>query len=408
MEQEHRRRRAREMGVLGVITSACLIGASTGIRATTSMGTPIHLNSLTMESTTAGWGIDRHLGGQLVHTVNGGRTWINVTPADVTFDEPTDHTSYSPPLPPHNTVTWYGSSLVAKTVTQLARSPQGAVLLVSTTTNGGRTWRQWKVRLPDLVDRSLNDPILHQVDFNGNDGWLVFGPAYPSAAGMNYTGMELWHTSNGGHTWTRMNQSAEIIAGPVAFANATMGWTTRRVGMNPQVLLHTMNAGRTWTPVSLAAGAPTGVPIFHGASGVVFVARQNLAPRGFSETYHVIASMDAGQHWEPARRIPEPTSVLDVSFFTVPVDHPQVIWDLSGHTLWRSINSGRAWTVQSRAKALIHNPFLDAVSRRAVWAWNATVGTSPTMARTTDGGRTWTSWTPMLMREWPTFAPQRY
>lgn len=397
-KMEHRRRRGHwEMGVLGVVASACLIGASTGVQAT-SAGTPIHLNSVTMESTTAGWGIDRHLGGQLVHTVDGGRAWTNVTPPGVTFDEPTNNTSYSPPLPPHNTVTWYGSSLVAKTITQLARSAQGtAVLLVSTTTNGGRQWHQWKVRLPDLVDRSMNDPILHQVDFvNANDGWLIFGPAYPSAAGMNYVGMELWHTSNGGHTWIRMNQSAEIITGPIAFISATMGWTTRRVGMNPRILLHTMNAGRTWTRVSLAAGAPVGVPIFHDAIGVVFVARQNLT-QDFPVTYHVIASMDAGRHWEPARRIPEPTSVVDASFFTVPVNNPKIIWDLSGHTLWRSINSGRTWTVQSRAKVLTHNPFLDAVNRRSVWAWNPTVSTSPTISRTTDGGRTWTSWTPVLM-----------
>ncbi len=222
--ERRRQQRHWKVGVLGVVTSASLIGASTGVQAI-SMGPPIHLNSVTMESTTAGWGIDRHLGGQLVHTIDGGRAWTNVTPPGVTFDELTNHTPYSPPLPPHNTVTWYGSSLVAKTITQLTRSAHGAaVLLVSATTNGGHQWHQWRVRLPDLIDGSVNDPILKQMDFTNTDtGWLIFGPAYPTiAAGMGYGGMELWHTNNGGHTWTRMNQSSRIVAGPMTFTSSTI------------------------------------------------------------------------------------------------------------------------------------------------------------------------------------------
>ena len=50
MEHRRRRRGHWEVGVLGVVASACLIGASTGVQAT-SVGTPIHLNSVTMEST---------------------------------------------------------------------------------------------------------------------------------------------------------------------------------------------------------------------------------------------------------------------------------------------------------------------------------------------------------------------
>ena len=394
--QPNRRRQGRwEVGVLGVVASACLIGTSNGVQASNA-GTPIHLDSVTMESTAVGWGIDRHLGGQLVHTADGGRAWTNVTPPGVTFDEPTNNTSYSPPLPPHNTVTWYGSSLVAKTITQLTRSPQGtAVLLVSATTNGGRQWHQWTARLPDLIDGSVNDPILNQVDFaNADDGWLIFGPAYPTiAAGMGYAGMELWHTSNGGHTWTRMNQSAQTIAGPMTFTSSTTGWMVQE-GMNNPTLLHTMNAGRTWSRVPREA--PAGAPTFHGATGVLFVARRNLT-QAFPITYHVIESTDSGQHWGPARRIPEPTSVLAASTFTVPAGNPQVIWDLSGSTLWRSINGGRVWAVQSRVEALTHSPFLSAVNRQAVWAWDRTVGTPSIMASTTNGGKTWTSWTPVLV-----------
>ncbi len=114
MHPNQRRRGRWDAGVLGVVASACLIGASNGVQAA-SAGTPIHLASVTMQSTTVGWGIDRHLGGQLVHTVDGGRTWTNVTPPGVTFDETTNATPdvNVPPSPPHNTVTWYQRAMAS-------------------------------------------------------------------------------------------------------------------------------------------------------------------------------------------------------------------------------------------------------------------------------------------------------
>ena len=62
-EQPNWRRPGRwEVGVLGVVASACLSGAASSVPAA-SAGTPIHLVSVTMKATMVGWGIDRHLGG---------------------------------------------------------------------------------------------------------------------------------------------------------------------------------------------------------------------------------------------------------------------------------------------------------------------------------------------------------
>lgn len=55
---------------MAVLASACACGAS---RRVTCAGTPVHMASVTMESATVGRAVDRHGGGQLVHTAYGGR-----------------------------------------------------------------------------------------------------------------------------------------------------------------------------------------------------------------------------------------------------------------------------------------------------------------------------------------------
>ena len=378
------RRGRRDVRVLGVVAIACLIATSSGVQAANA-GMAIHLASATMKSATVGWGIDRRLGGQLVHTGNGGRTWTNVTPHDVTFDEATDNTSYSPPLPPHNTVTWYRSGSMAGTATLIARSARGTgILMISETNDGGRLWHQWTVRLADLVDGAVHDPIVTEADFvNAADGWLLVGPAYGIAAGMGYVGMELWHTTDAGHVWTRVYQipgSSITAVSPVTFTSATTGWMTEQKGNNNRILLHTTNAGHAWSQVPLTGVAPPdGTPIFHGASGVLFVRNKK---------YEVMESTDSGQNWGRPQYIPASKSGL--SIFKVSAVNPQVLWNSTGNTLWRTVNGGRTWTVQGHAAILTHDTAMDVVNRRLGWVWDATVGDPSTMASTTNGGRTWT------------------
>jgi len=392
-KQQNRRRGGWAVAVLGGVASGCLMGATQGIQ-TARAGTVIHFASVTMESATEGWGIDRHLGGQLVHTVNGGRTWTNVTPPGVTFDVKTATQAITAPSPPHNTVTWYQSGAVARTATLLSRSASNARVLISETVDSGQRWQQWTASLPDWHEQSLIDPLLEQLDFaNAHAGWLLVGPGYGSFAGMGYIGMALWHTNDGGHTWVRVDQingNSGITAGPVTFANATHGWLLEsKIDHNPD-LLYTTDAGRRWIRVPLAGMVAAGIPTVHGAAVSLFV-----TPANHLDRLEVLESMDDGQHWTSARSIPLPTyAVMDLK--VVPTN-PQVLWDLSGHTLWRSTNGGRTWTVRSRPRVLTNNPFLSVVNRQVLWAWNVRPGEPSTMARTTNGGQSWTSWRPLLI-----------
>ncbi len=84
-------RQRRWNGILGAILTSSLLVAANGSAALTPSAhvhpTTVHLTSLQMETATVGWATDWHLaspkalfGGQILHTVDGGRQWINVTP----------------------------------------------------------------------------------------------------------------------------------------------------------------------------------------------------------------------------------------------------------------------------------------------------------------------------------------
>jgi hypothetical protein len=93
-----------------------------------------------MKTTTTGWATDARVanpaalfGGQLLHTVDGGHQWINVTPSHVTFNEQPGPTSL-----PHNTVTDFLSGSTAWTVTETSTSMNGTgIVLFSFTRDGG-------------------------------------------------------------------------------------------------------------------------------------------------------------------------------------------------------------------------------------------------------------------------------
>jgi len=385
MRSHRRRRRRGHLGwVLMVVASTCLIGTSNGAQAA-STGTPIHLVSLTMESTTVGWGVDRHLGGQLVHTVDGGRTWINVTPPGISLGVPTYKAmqANSLPEPPDDTVTWIRSGSTAMTITERSHSIRGVgVLEFSETTDSGRHWHQWTVHLGHLADGVIGNPSLYQVDFvSANDGWLQFLPGSSSTASMTILGMELWHTTNGGRAWTRVNQispQSGVAVSSVTFTNATTGWITESKLYHNPSLLHTTNAGHTWSHIPRMV--PDGSPMFHDMAGALLVYSVN--------GIKVRTTTSSGRRWGPPRILPgqEPS---------VQILGPQVLSDRAGSTWWLSKNGGRRWTVQSHDEVLTPNTAMDVLNTSVAWVWNERGGPS-TMARTTDGGRTWMSWTPTL------------
>jgi len=395
--------------VLGAILTRSLLASNVWAAppVSTHFGpTAIDVASLQMETTTVGWAIDSHLasstalfGGQILHTVDGGRQWTNVTPPHVTFNG-----QAGPIILPHDTVTDFVSPSIAWAATETAVSYPGGsgTILLSATHDRGMHWQQWTVHLPQLADRAVFNPVVNQVDFvNARIGWMVFGPLTGPDGGMGASGMELWRTTNGGHSWTRVYQTAHGINGSaVTFNSATNGWMVFQAnnvnipvgGVN--TLERTTNGGRTWTAasVNLISGLNlTGVlPAFDGAHGIL------LTTMGL---FAILRTDNGGQHWSDLSTTP----IIVPSFWTGQMIGDQVVWILTPTKLWRSTTGGRLWTVQSTA-AFLHpgkkgndTKRLDFITAEIGWMWDSTL-TSSRVWKTTDGGRSWTSWTPMVVQ----------
>ncbi|MCL5064578.1 MAG: hypothetical protein M1600_05840 [Firmicutes bacterium] len=404
-------RQRRWNGILGAILTSSLLVAANGSAALTPSAhvhpTTVHLTSLQMETATVGWATDWHLaspkalfGGQILHTVDGGRQWINVTPPHVTFNE-----QPGPLILPHDTVTDFVSPATAWAATDTAVSyPSGSgTILLSVTHDSGSRWQQWTVHLPNLADRALFNPILNQVDFvNAHVGWMVFDPLIPPGGAMAGSfGMEVWRTTNGGHTWARVYQTAHGIGWPT-FDNATSGWMfleSSNRNLLPlggvDTLERTLNGGHTWTAVSVTLIAGLNLaelpPIFDGTHGV-------LLTRLFPGIFAILRTTNGGQHWGDLTTTPISVPSNWTGQQIADLVSNQVFWILTPTKLWRSTTGGQRWTLQSTAtllgsgaqKGILKN--IDFLNQQVGWLW----GNGPTVWMTTDGGRRWTSWVPVL------------
>ena len=403
--------------ILGaILMSFILLAANVSTALTTSAHahpTTVHLASLQMETATVGWATDQHLaspkalfGGQILHTVDGGRQWINVTPPHVTFNEQPGPLSL-----PHDTVTDFVSPATAWAATETSMPADGTgTILLSVTHDSGMHWQQWTVHLPHLSDsdpdQGVFNPIVNQVDFvNAHVGWMVFGPLIPPGGAMPGSyGMELWRTTNGGHTWARVYQTAHGIDSWLTFDSATSGWmvleaSNRNIPLyGVSILERTLNGGHTWTAISvnLIAGLSlTGLPpIFDGRHGVLLT---TLFPGIFA----ILRTANGGQHWGDLTTTP---ISVPSNWWTgqkiINLVSNQVFWILTPPKLWRSTNGGLDWTVQSAAPFLraehtkngTYTKSIDFLNQQIGWLWNG-----PTVWMTTSAGRTWTSWSPVMM-----------
>ncbi len=260
-----------------------------------------------------GWGVHEYeahptpgFAGQLLHTADGGHKWNNVTPPRVTFN-----TQGGPPTLPHNTVTDFVSGSTAWTVTETSVSSGGTgTILFSVTHDSGIHWQQWIVHLPQLADRAVSNPIVNQVDFaDARIGWMVFGPLTGPDGGMGASGMELWRTTNGGHSWARVYQIAQgINVSPLAFNGTTSGWMLfnlpqRNIPLGVDALERSTNGGRTWRLASvgfISRLALTGMPpTFDGNHGLL------LTTMGMFAVLHTANS----QHWGGLTTHPYPSTL---------------------------------------------------------------------------------------------------
>jgi photosystem II stability/assembly factor-like uncharacterized protein len=285
-----------------------------------------------------------------------------------------------------------------------AASPHGARQLTTVlgTSDGGRHW--W--RSAPLV--KTRDFLSYQPDFtDAQHGWL-FGMQWTIEGDMvDQADEQLWRTSDGGHTWTRVrtrlplqgtvDSDDEICPDEgsfhIAFANQQDGWLTAStcpaVGIAPQVW-RTTDSGVTWKPARLPApsgGWPSANDTYDGVTvGTPWMVGSELLVAVADQTGLTIeASADGGRSWHLASRVPAGALRYISTGWFEPVDAGHWVISAPGELIETS-DAGRIWHVIRTTSGPKGGPF-----------WFTSIGhgyargSGGVTLATSNSGRTWST-----------------
>lgn len=182
--------------------------------------------------------------------------------------------------------------------------------LVFHSSDGGKTWTQQTSRRQLYAIKALSASTVVAV---GGDS---FGPI-------------LVRSTDGGATWTENDTlSAGVLYG-LTFVNATTGWAVGQFG----TVIKTTDAGKTWVPQ--VSGVDPAIPLL----AVSFADTNNGWVVGDGGA--IIHTTDGGSHWFP-QTPPVPNNFLAV--FAV---SPSVAWISGYNTIARTLNGGQTWQTES-------------------------------------------------------------
>lgn len=361
------------------------------------------LEEVHMFSQTAGWieGSD----GTILHTVDGGSSWQDVTPPQLLIYP--QESGVIPGVFLNASTAWMSITLVGKNGT-FGQS------LVFATTNGGQTWTQAAIPTQQQQGSKL-------VFANSLDGWLFAGLLDPASS------LSLYQTSDGGKTWNLLfdPSSSQAIAFKnisivdVSFANDQIGLLTgiQNNDAGPEgsssVVYRTTDGGQTWKQLPLhlqgVAGRPYDTlfehPHFFNAKDAVFTAVFSTELRKSAMYTTVFTSYDAGATWTQISIQPTPRLCNKATpgggYFEAQLLDLQHGWascSVSGsvdYLLYSTDDGGAHWNQVGSVNGqgnLISARDLDFVSTRLIWHLGHPGQDSPeyVLYRSTDGGQTWT------------------
>jgi len=211
-----------------------LAAGQTSQAARQSLPAILHVH---MVSASVGWALT---GGAVLHTVDGGRTWTNVTPTSLLKTAHFVNVANQP---------WDRQAAFLNTNTAwVVQFPTTAAVVVYRTTDAGRSWSASSIKTTN--QGGYLDMLNSKVD------WLLtYGGA---AAGSE--GADLWATSDGGGTWRKaaaadpVPHAASVGDLPflgdkhgVLFTSAADGWVgVSDPKLGQATVYWTHSAGQRW------------------------------------------------------------------------------------------------------------------------------------------------------------------
>lgn len=321
-------------------------------------------------------------------TVNGGKTWADVTPSGL-GTQTGDHfiTGFYALNATHAWVTYGGIA-------------ENARQTIATTSDGGRRWTVVSHEPPSPWNGAVYPCSL---DFaTAADGWCEATPVVTYSNEAVY----LYRTTDGGKQWklifdTPLSGSTKAGSLPLSgdkniqFTSPTVGWAVMdSYGKPTAPLYETLNSGKTWVrrtvanaPGQTADGALfAGQPLVKGAKGAVGYTMTGLTSSATGLKTVVYYTTDNGAAWHPVTPPGKPEGwVVDA---ITPVS-----WRLvQGNHILATDNAGRTWrTITSNVSFDVYYSYLDPTPPVVNFATSKTgwIVTSTSLYRTVNGGSTW-------------------
>lgn len=350
---------------LSSVTPPATLGPAAVVKTAPAVNAIFPSTFLRMVDTQSGWGVGK---GRVLRSMNGGQAWDDITPKD---------------LPSANHVYPQVYGIDAQSAWILAPDLKdfnhGTLYR---TQDGGQSWQT--VAVP------FRAGFIQLID--AKTGWVLAerGAAAGSMA------VDLFHTSDGGTTWTMDyhidpqnpgNASLPFSGGKtgMAFRDRLNGWIAGTVPMEGVTYLYaTEDGGKTWKavqldlPAGLAKSQTTlDAPQFFDEKTVILpVHLYNSGP-----VLVIYVSRDGGATWKATQ------PVQSYGPLAVPAPNDFIVWD--GGNLHVSRDAGQSWkdlTPNINLNQKIGS--LQFINPMTGWALSYDGKTSQ-LYRTNDGGQTW-------------------
>lgn len=206
---------------------------------------PLRIYQLKMVTDLTGWGLGGFSGeaAKVLRTEDGAKTWT-----DLKFPGDTGNNTDTSLL-----AGFFLNDQIAWVAPYMSNLPTSGEQTVWKTTDGGVNWSKSILNTDNLQEAFS---ISHIYFVNELNGWLMAHVG----AGMNHDYIVIYHTTDGGNSWSSvvdpMNNDAGVQScqkNGLVFSDANNGWLTGSCnGVAPGVLFfHTTDAGKTWNTVEL-------------------------------------------------------------------------------------------------------------------------------------------------------------
>ena len=329
------------------------------------IGSP-QISDLQMMDVNNGWAIGN---GKIMNTRDGGTTWYDVTPKDISgLDVIAGRFFLDPSI---CWVTIAGADLNSGTLYR--------------TIDGGITW----------ISKSIPFGGASLSFTNSSDGWALVG----LGAGMSHEAIAIFRTSDGGTEWNQVFINDPTVTGSsdslpvvgdkngIVALDGSHAWVTGSQPSSDFIYFYaSKDSGATWSLSTIDmpggyAGAMTNafLPRFFGSTN-------GILPVGiYSNTPGMVfyLSKDGGLTWKPSMPV-----VLNGDY-SIASAMDLFVWD-GGSALSISHDAGSTWSISAPninfKDSLLSFQFVNATTG---WAVTSDASNHYSLYKSTDGGSTW-------------------